>query len=338
MNHGTWRIAVVFAVSLLGANYVTGYEWLHAFSFYGIWGMIGLCAAVSVLIWFSGRMVAICRDREIDSLSSLFGHLFGKATGPAVSFLFHVLVIVFAGGLTAEQAALFAAVAGLPVSLGTLVPLVAVLVLTAYGPRQLTRAAAGWLAFGLACALLLVVAQQRHIPIPSLRYQLHGQWLFSSTGFVALHLPLAVTALLPFAASAGDARAAHRGVILGGAAFGLISLLLNLSLLAYWHDVNASSHPVLQVMTSLFPGSLVVYTLWAAVQAVTVIALWVHGLAAPLIDRFELRPFPVRLVCVLAIWLSTALALVSDAFASAARVGLTLLGMALLAVLAWKRN
>ncbi|WP_019122797.1 hypothetical protein [Brevibacillus massiliensis] len=292
MRHGTWRIAALYAGAALGANYISGFEIIRFFSFYGTWGTIGLLLAGAALCGSSWLVLRWAANRQFTSLFDFCSWLFGTNAGPIAALFLCLILFGVAGTAIAQQARQLQHAFLFPAAGGAVLLTAIAAWLAIKGRKQLAPAAEVLVLLGLLFPLALVL-HQRHIPLPSLAYQWSGPWLWHALLYVSLHLLFCLPVLVSL--SQGGNAPARRGMILGGFLFTAVLLLDHLAILAHWHDVNNSTQPLFDTVSSLFSGGSSLYSLLAGAQSVTVASLWFYALAMPIVEQFDLRPAPVLL-------------------------------------------
>jgi uncharacterized membrane protein YkvI len=335
MNNGAWRIALLFSANSLGAAYLSGYEWLRFFSAYGSWGTIGIVLTGVGLTWFTYTMLRLCLQNGWSSLHEWFVHLIGPKLAPSFSVISHIVLLAHLGTVVGLQAVQYG-------SGRYAVLLLSALCLTAFwlarsGMSHIVRAV---LLFG-ALGLLLVgwmFTVQRHVPIPSLFYQLTGSWLISASYYLALHVLLSLAVLLPLVSRTTDLSTLRWGMGMGGVFFFLVTMLGHAVLLANWHEINTSAQPVREILGSLLPYAAPLHAAVSLGHSCIVLAALFYGLSAPVVDRYELQLTPMLFVMLLVAALSGLLSLWIAAIHIFAYTAATYCGMFLLAMYCWKHK
>ncbi|WP_139489347.1 hypothetical protein [Brevibacillus dissolubilis] len=334
MKHETLRAAALFAFSMLGPAYLSGFEWLRFFSYFGTWGSIGLIVAVAALVWMQLGLARIMAQHHLRSLRDLFGVLIGPLSASSMHLLYIILLLGMSGLIIAQEAVLLSQMT--PLSITVSVCIVAPLVFLAAGQTwgRLGILAMGVLGLG-SLYLLLQFFSQSHVPMPSLLYQMNAKWLWHALLFIALHGFLSLPVLVSIVSKTTDQALVPRGIVLGGAVFGVIALAVHFSILSHWHDVHNSNQPLMQILTQMFPFGTYTYGVTALLTGLLGVGLWHYGLAAPIVEEFELRQSAVLLVLMLGSLLFTAVVLWSPwlsmvIYSSLTYTGLALLGMFLL--------
>lgn len=338
MELRVWQFAALFAMALLGATHLTGYEWLRFFTYYGSWGTVGLLLSAISMVWISYKLVSLIHQHELNFISDLFQKLMSPLISPTISFLFYTISFSYIGSILAlEVNRLREWVPWSGVVSALIIGLLFYLLLHLHVNR-LSRLIAGSL---IACIVyyFLLLLKQRHIEIPSLAYQFTSWWWIRTLFFIAAHLFLSLMIILPAARIVASRTQLLQGIWIGGGLFTLMALLCHGVLLTYWHDVNSSAHPFALISSQLFTGSSLLYHLLSFIYSLLYIGIWTFFLTHMVAERFDLRRTPVRLLVLL---LLIVLALVFTAFpwmgaiplAASAYVGA---GFLLILFRQWKR-
>jgi len=288
----TGYIAALVPLALLGAGWLTGREWLLSFTYYGTWGTIGLTAAILFLTWLCTRMVAICQDRNIASLSALFIHMAGEKAGPSLHFLYQTLLLLYGGVLLTQLVLPVVHATGASPWIIVFLAASLVALLAGSSVRWLTIVAVVSLVLSLG-SLILVFSEQRYIPLPSLTYQMNLQWFWQAILFSALHFMPMPAILVPLSAVAGNPETFRRSIWLGGTLTLLLALLIHLALLAYWHDIHTDRFPLLTVFSLMLAGLDRVVQFFSLLQGICMLALWLWGQTQSLAIRHEINHWPL---------------------------------------------
>ncbi len=333
MSTGAWRIAVLFTAIALGSAYVNGYEWLRFFSLFGSWGTIGIVLTSIGLSWFTYTVLRYCHQAGVTSLHQLFVNLIGPKLAPSLSVFTHVILLAYMGAVIGQQAVQFADSRYALLIVFALS--VAAFWLARQGMRQIVQVAMISITAGLLL-IGLIFTEQRHVPIPSLSYQLNGYWAFAACYYLALHLLLSLAALLPLASRTPGMASVRLGIAAGGFLFFMMTLLGHAVLLAYWHEINTSSLPLRDIVSMLFPSGSWMHALVSLGHSGIVLAAVYYGLAVPVVERYDLQLTPMLLV----MWISTIVfamfPLWNQAFTFYPYTAATYCGMFILAVFIWK--
>lgn len=295
MKLGTWQFAGLFAVAILGANHVSGEEWMRYFTYYGSWGTIGLVLTIIAITYISYKLVHTIYSLQIRSIAELFHLLFGPVLSPILTFLFYTISVGYCAFVIHEQVYQFQQITGM-LPIVSLLLLLCILCLSVFlSIQHVSKASLVGIVF-VILFLLFFFTKQQHIPFPSFAYQFNFWWLVRALFYTASHLMLSLVILIPLVARVSDLRVATRGIWLGGGFFALYALVSHLVLLAYWHDVNASSHPFAILSSNLIPGGSFVHVGLSSFFSVLFLAIWTESLAYKTAERFEMNKRPLQLL------------------------------------------
>ncbi len=294
MGKHAWQIALFFSAASLGATYLTGFEWLNFFAFYGTWGTIGAILVAIGLTWLTDVLMTIAHREGIASAADMLDFLFGPMYRSAITSFLSIFLLLYAGTIVAKQAHLLDQIISLPGLLAVVMTGVVSYLFLVLDRRHLFTILSITLVLG-ALLIAWLFTEGRYIPIPPLSYQLNTMWLWSALGYIALHFLFVLYVLVPLPHQEYTPGSIRLGIILGG----LICLVLTLAgifaILAYWHEAHASDSPLLLMLLQRSWFSGIPFVLATISQAGFLVAYIVQGLAQPLFDRLELRRGPVLL-------------------------------------------
>lgn len=102
------QIGLTIIGTIVGAGFASGQEILIFFSQFGNWGTLGICVAVSLIIWISTLTMVFAQTHSITSPQHFYSLLFGRtlnkfATALMLASLFAVSCVMLAGAGTALQ-------------------------------------------------------------------------------------------------------------------------------------------------------------------------------------------------------------------------------------------
>lgn len=293
MDKNTWPIALLFAGAAVGGSYLSGYEWLRFFAFFGTWGAIGIVLTGIGLAWFGSTVLAYCHRHQIGSLHELICRWFNEAVAPGISVLTHLLLLSYAGAMIGSFVLHLTGVTFTWLFVFVIVLAAALLLLR--GWTLLVSSAALSLAGGFLLFALLFL-EQRHVPIPSLGYQLNGYWIIHALSYLGLHSLLCLMLTIPLAKRARGEATVRFGVYAGSAGFLVFALLGQAVLLAHWHDVHNTLTPVTAILERLSPLGSWLHALLSLLHIAVIAAALVFALAQPLSKRHHLQLVPLLLL------------------------------------------
>lgn len=336
MNRTVWQIAAIYSASALGVSYLVGAEWLRFFSFYGIWGIIGIAVATLGLTWLIDQSIRLAVSRQIPSLDRFLAFLFGEKAAPTVTFLIYMLVLVYAGVSIGEVASMWTRDVTATLILLIGICAAAFLLLRVRQTRLIFFAML--LIVAAASLLIVLFLLQPHVPLPSLAYQSNGNWLLYTSFYVAFHYVFLLVILFAQIGRSPNLPKLRSGIWLGGFLLLLIISLGNITILAHWHEVNASDQPITLILAHFMSGSQ--YGVWvhSLLQLLLLIAFCVYGLTAPLAEKHDLRHAPLYLLFTAVALIFSPLPFFSEWYSMIVYAITTYTGMVLLLRFLWKRT
>jgi uncharacterized membrane protein YkvI len=334
MNRGAWRIALLFSAAALGGTYLSGYEWLRFFASFGSWGAIGISLTSIALGGFCYALLRYSEANAVSSLHDLYLRLFGPKLAPSFSVITHLILLAYTGTVIGQQALQHAD--GKHALWFIAVPCLLAFMLARQGLRTLVRGSAAVLASGLLL-IVGILAEQPHVPFPSLLYQPNAYWAIYACLYIVLHVLPCTVVLLPLLSRGQDAQTIRLGVGIGALLFFLATMLGHAVLLAYWHEINTSAWPLRDILSHLLPFGAWVHSAVALAHSSLVLACFYYGMTVPVAERYELQLTPMFLVMLLTTFLFSLPALWNEGFAFLAVSAATYSGLMLLVRYCWKR-
>ncbi len=336
MNRTVWQIAAVYSASALGVSYLVGVEWLRFFSFYGTWGIIGIAVATLGLTWVVDQTMRLAISRDIPSLDRFLAFLFGEKAAPTVTFLIYTLILVYLGVSVGEVASLWTSNATVALVLLIGICAAAFLLLRVRQIRLISTAM--YLFLVAASILIMLFLLQPHVPLPSLTYQLNGNWLMYASFYAAFHYVFLLVIMFAQIGREPKLSKLRSGIWLGGLLLLLITILGNVTILAHWHEVHASDQPLTMILAHFMTGSQ--YGVWvhSLLQLLVFIAFCFYGLATPLAEKHDLRHTPLYLLFTATALIFSPLPFLSEWYSMIVYAITTYTGMVLLLFFLWKRT
>lgn len=295
MKLGTWQFAGLFTLAILGANHVSGAEWMRYFTYYGSWGTIGLVLTIFLITYISSKLVRLIHSLQIRSVAELFQLIFGPIVSPVLTFLFYCITIGFSAFVLQDQVQQLFSLAGIAPVISLLVFLGILLFAVTISIQNVSKAALVGVILAIIYVLLFFI-KQPHIQLPSFAYQFNLWWGVRALFFTSSHLLLSLVILIPAVARMSDVRLAARGVWISGSFFALLALLSHFVLLAFWHDVNATTHPFYVLSANLFFGGSSLFLAISAILCLLYITIWSEGFANLVSMRFDINQRPLQIL------------------------------------------
>ncbi|RAP30533.1 hypothetical protein EEL32_22265 [Brevibacillus laterosporus] len=297
MIKNTFRVTSLLTSSMLGAGFLSGYEWLRFFTYYGTWGSIGLVLAIIAITWLLYESLHSAYRNQLFSLSQFLAHLMGPQIAHVLGFFTALIIIAYSGIALADQALFLEQTISLPALLG----LLGLLVLVFFGARlstsYLAKIAAGCI-LGALIIVLFLYSNQAHIPLPSLSYQLNLKWLWNGLLFTGLHLFFSMAVLFPLVKETDSLQSLRLGIGLSGLLFGVIGLFIHFQILSHWHDVHTQLKPIVEILMSQLPYSVYAYLPISLGHVIMLASILLRSLTEPLIQETHLRELPLVLTLV----------------------------------------
>jgi len=279
-NISSSHIAMAFTGSFLGAGFVSGQELTQFFAVFGGNGLVGMVAAVLMLMTLSGLVMKIARRtgviefgkiivrKNLPWLRAIFGGVF-------IFFLFGVVVV-----MTAGAGALLHQVFGLPKIWGNAFMALCLAIL---GLRE----AQGVLnVFRITVPCLIVVAIITGVwsffsfevngvtarPFSGAN-PLLGNWLFAAVAFASYNMMVAISILVPVAPEVESEKTIDRGILQGAGQLLVAFVCILLPLIMNQAMLAGAELPMLLLAERISP-------VWGVVYAVLLLSgMFGSGLA-----------------------------------------------------------
>ncbi|WP_232696074.1 hypothetical protein [Brevibacillus daliensis] len=292
MINKTLRTTCLTSTSMLGATYLSGFEWLQFFSYYGSWGSLGLILSLFLITWILIKAVKYAARNQLYSLQELLAHVTGTTSTAFFGFLVAMVVIAYGGISLTAQVNLLYDYYSLP---GWLLffTLVLLVVCSTILKDSTWIPLLYFLIAGSLFFLIILSSKLTHIPLPSMLYQLNIKWIWNAVLFVGFHLVFVLTVLLPVLRNQDHVQTFLSGVVLGSIVVGIIAFLLHIQILAHWHEVYAQAEPILTIIKTEFSSGLPYFLLFMMVQTILFIGLLLKSLLIPLETDSSLAKTPL---------------------------------------------
>ena len=253
------KIAGAFVGVIVGAGFASGRELLLMFVDFGVWGLLGAVVSAALFTFLGMALAGMGSRLQATSHKDVVYALCGRYLGTFVDlmitfFMFAVTVVMLAGG-----GALLEQQFGIPAVLGSVLVtliVVAVVCLDVHKVIGMIGAATPFLIL-TAVAVALYGAASRDLEFAQLD-QLASQqqagashWLLGALLYVSYNIVAGVPILAIMGGAAKTEKQAIWGGILGGAALGLLMLVMSLGLLSRLDSV--ADLPMLSIATEISP-------------------------------------------------------------------------------------
>ena len=255
------KIAGAFVGVIVGAGFASGRELLLMFVDFGVWGLLGAVVSAALFTFLGMALAGMGSRLQATSHKDVVYALCGRYLGTFVDlmitfFMFAVTVVMLAGG-----GALLEQQFGIPAVLGSVLVtliVVAVVCLDVHKVIGMIGAATPFLIL-TAVAVALYGAASRDLEFAQLD-QLASQqqagashWLLGALLYVSYNIVAGVPILAIMGAAKTEKQAIWGG-ILGGAALGLLMLVMSLGLLSRLDSVADLPMPMLSIATEISPA------------------------------------------------------------------------------------
>lgn len=294
----TFRVTSLLTSSMLGAGFLSGYEWLRFFTYYGTWGSIGLMLAIIAMTWILYESLHLAYRNQLFSLSQFLAHLIGPQLTHVFGFFTALIIILYSGITLADQAIFLEQTTSLSPLLGLLVFLVLVFLGARLTNSSLAKIAAGCI-LGAVVIVLFLYSNQTHIPLPSLSYQLNLKWLWNGLLFTGLHLFFSLAVLLPLVRETDSLPSLRLGIGLSSLLFGVIGLFIHLQILSHWHDVHTHLKPIVEILMAQLPHSVYAYLPISLGHVIILSSILLRSLTDPLLQETQVSELPLVLTLVI---------------------------------------
>ncbi len=268
---GFFSIASAFVGTLIGAGFASGQEMLQFFAVFGPKGLLG--AGLSSLLFIILAFVAMSMAKShgtarYDELVVPGGNRFLRTllNIAMVLFLFGIITVMVAG-----SGALFRQQFGLSSLLGSVFMAVICAVTVIMGLQSLVKSFNVVVPFMVIIALVVGMLAVNHAPIQAVRplqystNDLIGNWFTSALIFVSYNTFGAIAVLTPLGHKAKDRWNILLGATLGGAALGVLAMVLCRAIIAQFFMIYDAEMPLMALASSLGP-------IWGTIYSMVLLA------------------------------------------------------------------
>ncbi len=289
-----YKVAVLYAGSVIGAGFASGQEILQFFISFGKKGLWGIVLASLLFAYLGGVVMAMAVTARTASYMDLYRLILGRTCGKIMDWLSLVMlpggvVVMLAGG-----GAVFSEFLGLSRSLGTVFTAAVTAAVVFGGLRGVISANALLVplkiaAIAVVCLLALVFAQGTE---GDPGYCAGGDpgphWAWSAILYTSYNMVVPAAVL----SSLGRTTTCHSGVIggiTGGLVLGVAAGLMVLAGLKFYPGVTGSEVPLLYIAGSFGVSMKAVFggLIWAAV--LTTAMADTHGFASRFADSGSVK-------------------------------------------------
>lgn len=255
------KIAGAFVGVIVGAGFASGRELLLFFVDFGVWGLAGALVSAALFTFLGMALAGLGNRLQATSHKAVIEAICGPYLGRLVDwlitfFMFGVTVVMLAGG-----GALLEQQFDIPATTGSVLVTLLVVAIVCLDVHKVM------LAIGAITPLLILVASAIALYAVCTRSQsfaaldeLAGQqqagarhWLLGAFLYVSYNIVAGAPILAILGGSARNGRVAVVGGLLGGAALGVLMLVMSAGLLSRLDSVAALPMPMLSIAGEVSP-------------------------------------------------------------------------------------
>lgn len=239
-------IAATFIGTVVGAGFASGQEIFQFFSFYGIYGWLGLILAV-FLLGFSGvRVFQVGAILKPQSYRDFLIYITGARWAAVLDFLLLVFLIMLIGVMFAGCGAIFETM-NLDYWLGiaaTALCLITVLCRELSGIIRINLIIVPLMFAGAIFVTIFSLKMGEMKPVTN-----HGvfQWILAALQFSAYNLVLAIPVLLSLGKKYPDRTLLNVGGWLGSVGLGIMAGLIHWAILVNFHTIQNNALPMAEL-------------------------------------------------------------------------------------------
>ncbi|KAA1042354.1 YkvI family membrane protein [Macrococcus equipercicus] len=301
-NKEAIKIGSAYVGVVVGAGFSTGQEVLKFFTNYGTYSYAAILIAGLMLAFFGREITKIGRGLEADSHESAINYLFGEKFGKVIDyvlvfFLYAISIIMLAGAGSAFNESF-----GVPIWLGSLIMLLAVIATLMMDFNKIVGA------LGLVTPFLIAVVTtiavyfffngdlafnevNRHIDVSK---QPSKSWWWDGILYGGLAFSTAFSMLTAIGGDSSRKVIAGRGGTIGGIVLLILLMMVNSGLLTELDQVKDSPIPSLVLGRMIHPA----LSLALSIIMLTVIYNTIVGLMYSFVARFT-EPYSKKYVLLL---------------------------------------
>lgn len=263
----TYKIALVFVGSMIGAGFASGKEAWQFFGVFGFKGMAGIALAIFLYCSLGYVSVAIAGKLKSGDIAKIMCPSESLFMQSFVGTMMCVFLLVAYVAMLAAGGALLSAQFSLPHVAGSLLYMF-LAVLTALGGFEKVASRIGKVAPTLVAGTLIIGlyiifsargASAKQEISEAQTSVFARNWLLAAIGYVGYNMTAAVPVLGQCALRAKNTKSAARGVLIGGLLLGLCSLILFFVMLTNPFLAANSDLPMLSFAERISPILASVY-------------------------------------------------------------------------------
>lgn len=297
--HDTFKVALIFASTMIGAGFASGQELLQFFITYGSLGFCGILFAGLLFSYLGFRLLTLSYRLQAQTYSALLTRLFGPILGKLFDwlvwiFLFTVLTLMIASGGTISEENF-----SLPFSYGTLLLALLICYFALQSLSQITRLSY-YAAPLLICAILLTtISSISYHSMPKDLFRIAAyhtmqpspHWLLSCVLYISYNITLGMTILVPLGATIRHNSIRLYGSFCGGICIAILAFFITISILLHTPTILDEQLPMLTIACSQHAFHAFFYLLIFIIAMLTTATSCLYSCAKKLHDTW-LISFP----------------------------------------------
>lgn len=244
-------ISMTYVGAIVGAGFATGQEVLKFFSFFGHYSNLGILLAASLFSIFGSIILLYGKKLNANSYQEVLTFICGKHLGKILDYAMFIILFGVAGIMLAGAGTVFEEYLALPYNLGTSLTCFLVIAVVFKGIRGVITASILLMPimifFGLVISLSSIMYHGVIIHTRPLTYGFITNWLLAAVLYVAYNLMVSMSVLAPLGNNIRNKKALLIGGFLGGFLIGVITLTMNLAILAHFPQITRQQMPMLYI-------------------------------------------------------------------------------------------
>ena len=240
------KTACVYVGIIFGAGFASGQEHLSFFLQYGLWGVFGVILAAFFLGLCGWAVMDICVRNKLGSYKDFMQTVFGAKLGGVLDIITGLFIFVVFSAMLAGTGALANETFGLPFSVGVFTAAIltfCVLLFDLRGMVEINTLISPILIIG---SLLMGLYAIFNAYTPAFALSAHAAfWPASALVYAAYNLITAAAVLSSLPNLVTSRKIAKYGGILGGAALGIIGVILAAALFLNINAIRDAQLPML---------------------------------------------------------------------------------------------
>jgi len=242
-------ISMTYVGAIVGAGFATGQEVLKFFSFFGPYSNLGILIAASLFSIFGSIILLYGNKLNANSYQEVLTYICGKYQGRILDYAMCIILFGVAAIMLAGAGTVFEEYLALPYNLGTILTCILVILIVFKGLTGVITASVALMPFMIFFGLVISISSIMYHgviihtrPIP---YGFISNWLLAAVMYVAYNIMVAMSVLAPLGNTVRTKKPLLIGGLLGGFLIGVITLTMNLAILAHFPQIMRQEMPML---------------------------------------------------------------------------------------------